>query len=106
MKRANKKSRISDLVIEVIEYAFLEWLIRQGVFSAFKTNYESNILPRKDFREQLRLHIQLVLDCPGLDVSCLISSAFTYVETPEGAGFWRKQSDAWKRFCINFQTLF
>ena len=105
MKRTNKKSRINDLAIDVIAYAFLEWLIRQGVFAAFKKNYESNILPLRGFREQLRHHIQLVLDCPGLDVSCLVSSAFTYVETPEGADFWRKQSDAWKRFCTKFQTL-
>lgn len=103
MKKVNKKSRIGDLAVDVVEYAFVEWLVRQGVFSAFRANCEFIDFPRESFRDQLRLHIRLVLSCSDLNLGCLISSAFTFIGTPEGADFWKKQSDAWRRFCLNFQ---
>lgn len=106
MKKANKKSRTNDLIIDVIEYAFREWLVRQGVFIAFKANYEFTDPTCKSFRGQLRLHIQYILEHPILNLNSLVSSAFTFHLTPEGADFWKKQSDAWKRFCLDFQTKF
>lgn len=103
MKKLNKKSRIDDLMIDVVEYAFTEWLVRQGVFVAFKANYVSANSPCRDFRGQLRLHIQVALIFPELGLCRLISSAFPFAATPEGDDFWQKQSDAWKRFCIKFR---
>lgn len=99
MKKVNKDSRVNDLVIDVIEYAFTEWLVRQGAFSAFKANYEFIHSFRGSFRDQLRFHIQLTLDCPSLGPGYLISSAFPFFRTPEGVDFWSDKSDAWKRFC-------
>ena len=106
MKKLNKKSRIDDLAIDVVEYAFREWLIRQGVFVAFKKNYEFTNPAFISFREQLRFHIRFILECPTLDLRSLVSSAFTFHSTPEGADFWRKQSDAWNRFCLDFRVQF
>lgn len=110
MKKSNKKSRIDGLEIDIIEYAFIEWLVRQSAFSAFKANYESaNKLReaahkfRGSFRDQLRLHIQVALIFPELGIGRLISSAFPFDCTSEGADFWQKQSDAWKRFCTKFR---
>lgn len=99
MKKANKRPRINNLAINVIEYAFTSWLVRQGVFSAFKANYEFTHPFRGSFRDQLRFHIQLALDCPSLGPGYLISSAFPFIRTPEGADFWSEKSDAWKCFC-------
>ena len=106
MKKVNKESRINDLAIDVVEYAFREWLIRQRVFVAFKKNYEFVNPSHKSFREELRFHIQFLLECPALNLSNLVSSAFPFVTAPEGADFWRKQSEAWRRFCLDFRAQF
>jgi len=104
MKTVSKKSRINDLMIDVVEYAFTEWLVRQGVFTSFKTNYECIVSPYRSFRERLRAHIRRSLCSPGFDPGNLISSAFLFTATPEGAEFWQKQSDAWQRFYVRLQT--
>ena len=106
MKKVNKESRIDDLMVDVVEYAFREWLVRRGIFIAFKANYEFTDPTCNSFREQLRLHIRFTLECPTLDLNSLVSSAFTFYSTPEGADFWKKQSDAWRRFCFNFRMQF
>lgn len=106
MKKANKKSRIGDLAIDVAEYAFTEWLVRRGVFAAFKANLDFTNSSRESFRDQLRIHIQIALTCSGLGFSSLVSSAFPFIRTPEGAKFWKEQSDAWRRFCAKFQMQF
>jgi len=104
MKKVTKQSRINDLVIDVIEYAFTEWLVRQGIFSAFKVNYESTVSPYRSFRERLRAHIRRSLCSPGFDPSRLISSAFLFAATSEGVEFWQKQSAAWERFYARLQA--
>ena len=103
MKKVNKNSRISDLIIDVIEYAFIEWLIRQNVYSAFKANYKSANSFRGSFRDQLRFHIQIMLSSPDLGSRYLVSTAFPFTRTPEGFNFWDSKSEAWRRFCANFQ---
>lgn len=104
MKKSTKDFRTDDLMIDVIEYAFTEWLVRKGIFTCFKTNYECIVSPYKGFRGRLRAHIRRSLCLPGFDPSRLISSAFLFISTPEGDAFWQKQSAAWERFCIKFQT--
>lgn len=106
MDKANKKNRIDDLTIDVVEFAFREWLVRRKVFSAFKANYAFVDPDCNSFREQLRFHIRYILEHPTLNLSSLVSSAFPFYSTPEGANFWKKQSDAWRRFCLNFQMQF
>lgn len=103
MKKVNNEFSIDDLAIDVIEYAFTEWLVRRGVFAAFKANCRFSNLPLNGFRDQLRLHIRLSLGGSGLNLGTLISAAFPFVSTPEGVDFWMNQSDAWRRFCIKFQ---
>lgn len=104
MKNASKNSRINDLILDVVEYAFTEWLVRQGLYTSFKANYESTVSPYKSFRERLRAHIRRSLCSPGLDASKLVSSAFLFTATPEGIDFWQKQSAAWERFYVRLQT--
>jgi len=104
MKKVSKKSRINDLMIDVVEYAFTEWLVRQGIFTSFKVNYESTVSPYRSFRDRLRAHIRRSLCSPGFDPSTLISSAFLFAATPEGVDFWEKQSAAWELFYVRLQT--
>jgi hypothetical protein len=98
----SKKSAIDPLLIDVVEYAFTEWLVRRKIFSAFKSNYRRVSSPTSSFRSALREHIEYVLCRPSLGVESLISSAFFFDSTSEGHKFWLDHSDAWRRFYNNF----
>lgn len=106
MKKTNNGSRVDDLMIDVIEYAFIEWLVRQGVFAAFKANYESAFSEFGSFRNRLRAHIRFALRSSSYKLGDLISSAFMFDSTPEGVSFWCDKSAAWSRFCLNLKTKF
>lgn len=104
MKRSSKSVRVNELMIDVVEYAFTEWLVRRGIFSAFKANYEREFAPYRSFRDRLRSQIRHSLRGSGFGLSHLVTSAFLFFSTPEGAEFWTRQSDAWERFCAEFQV--
>lgn len=99
MKESNKSVKTDELLIDVIEYAFTEWLVRRGIFSAFKANYELAFAPYKGFRDRLRSQIRHSLHSSYISPSCLITSSFVFTSTPEGVKFWGKHSAAWERFC-------
>lgn len=93
------ESPVDDkLRLDVIEYAFVEWLIRRGIFTAFRANYDRSPTARKTFRDCLREHIQYVYRRPCLGPESLVSSAFLFTSAPEGYEFWLKHSDDWRRF--------
>lgn len=96
--KKNKNSKVDKLAIDVIEYAFVEWLVRRGIFTAFRANYDHVPTTRKTFRDYLRDHIRYAYNRPSLGPESLISSAFLFTSTPEGYEFWIKHSDAWRRF--------
>lgn len=104
MKKVSKKSRTDDLLIDLVEYMFVEWLVRRGVFTVFKSNYERAFSLRAGFRERLRGHIRRALSDSGYGVSHLITSSFLFTSTPEGVKFWAKQSAAWELFCAKLQV--
>lgn len=93
-----EKSVNDKLLLDVMEYAFVEWLVRRGIFAAFKANYDHIPTTRRTFRDCLRDHIRHVYSRPSLGPEALISSAFLFNSTPEGCDFWIKHSDAWIRF--------
>lgn len=97
--KKSKKFRDIDLLVDVIDYAFVEWLVRRGLFSAFKSNYTRASLPEMSFRDHLRAHIRYSFASAIINPESLIASAFLFSATPEGANFWHKQSSDWRRFC-------
>lgn len=103
-KSSSRSSRTSELLIDVIEYAFTEWLVRQGIFAAFKSNYEHSFMPYKSFRDRLRSQIRRSIHEFGFGPSHLITSSFLFISTPEGVKFWGEKSAAWERFCAEFQS--
>ena len=103
MKKVSKQFRINELQVDLVEYMFVEWLVRRGVFTAFKSNYEHAFSLRAGFHERLRGQIRRALNGSGYGVSHLITSSFLFLSTPEGVKFWTKQSAAWERFCVKFQ---
>jgi len=96
--KENKNFKVDKLAVDVIEYAFVEWLVRRGIFTAFRANYDRAATTRKTFRDCLRDHIRYAYRRPNLGPEALVSSAFLFISTPEGYEFWIKHSDAWKRF--------
>lgn len=104
MKKTSENLRIDDLKIDVIEYMFTEWLVRRGIFTAYKSNYERDVSPCKSFRERLRGHIRRSLSGFGYSPLHLISTAFLFTSTPEGVKFWSNHHSAWQRFYAEFQS--
>lgn len=96
--RMLKESVDDKLLFDVMEYAFVKWLVRRGIFAAFRANYCRTSMTRKTFRGSLRDHIRHVYRTSHLGPESLISSAFLFPSTPEGFEFWIKHSDAWVRF--------
>lgn len=104
--KANKKSRISDLSVDVAEYMFTEWLVRQGLFSAYKANYESFYPNHRSFRDNLRTKLRHLCRSSVFGLESVISTSFPFAMTPEGYNFWVDQSNLWRRFCGDFQSKF
>ena len=103
MKDSKKSVRTNELLVDVVEYAFTEWLVRREIFSAFKANCMRTFGPFKSFRDRLRSQIRYSLRDFDLSPRHLITSAFLFASTPEGDKFWKKQSAAWECFCTGFQ---
>lgn len=104
-----KKSRVSiasGLSIDAVEYLFFEWLRRQGVFSAFRSNCGFDEEHNNSFRTTLRSRIQRVLRSSRSSIGDLISMSFIFAHTPEGLAFWFDLSFAWRNFCTDFQNHF
>lgn len=105
MSKKIKNFKEDDLFVDIVDYAFTEWLVRQRIFSTFKTNFESQNLSRGSFRSTLRYHIRHCLCGSNFGPVCLISTAFLFASSPEGSEFWRKHSVAWERFYLKLQSI-
>ena len=104
--KTNKKSRLSDLSVDVIEYMFTEWLVRQGLFSAYKANLEGFHPNHRSFRDNLRIKIRSLRRSSFFGVENLVSTSFPFIMTPEGYNFWLDRSNLWRRFCSEFKSIF
>ena len=100
--KKNKSPRDLRLLVDVVDYAFVEWLTRRKVYRAFRANYDRAFGSSKPFRDSLREHIHYLLGHPSLNPGSLISTAFLFTSTPEGYKFWIKHSEAWRSFYASF----
>lgn len=103
--KANKNSRLSGLSVDVVEYMFTEWLVRQGLFSAYKANYEAFHPNHKSFRDNLRAKLRDICRSRVPTVGVIVSVSFPFAMTPEGYNFWVDQSNRWNRFCGKFKSI-
>lgn len=104
--KKTRVSTISELSTDAVDYLFVEWLRRRGVFSAFRSNCGFDEKRNKSFRTVLRSKIQGVLHSSYAGIGDLISMSFIFGNTPEGLAFWFDLSFAWRRFCADFQNNF
>jgi hypothetical protein len=99
-----KKSSLSELPVDVAEYMFTEWLVRQNLFSAYKANSEKFCTTHQTFREHLRTLIRHMRRSPRFAFDDIIAISFPFSMTTEGCDFWVKQSVIWRRFCSDFKS--
>lgn len=104
-----KNTRVSinfELSTDAVEYLFVEWLRRRGVFSAFRSNCGFCRQCNDEFRVMLRNRIQTALRSSHSGIGDLISMSFIFASTPEGLAYWFDLSFAWRHFCTDFQNNF
>lgn len=103
MKKINRFEPI-DLYVDVVGYMFIEWLVRQGLYSAFLNNYRCASSNNGSFRQFLRDVLYFVVTGESFYLGTIFTAFFPFKNTPEGAAFWMKHSSAWRLFCENFQN--
>ena len=104
--KANKNSRFSDLSVDVLEYVFIEWLVRRNLLTVYKRNYKAFHPNHRSFRDDLRIKLRSVCRSRGGTAEAIIATSFPFVMTPEGYDFWVDQSNLWCRFCTKFKSIF
>lgn len=102
--KVNKNSTLSALPVDIAEYMFVEWLIRQGLYSAYRRNCEKVCTSHRTFREDLRARIRRMYRVGRFCLQDIITISFSFSETPEGYDFWLTQSILWRRFCNSFKS--
>lgn len=102
---ANKNSRLSDLSVDILEYMFTEWLVRQNLFSVYKANYEEFHPNHRPFRNNLRASLRRISRSGIFDFGDIISISFPFAMTSEGFDFWTDQSNLWRCFCGKFKSI-
>lgn len=102
--KTTRVSMDSELTVDAVEHLFVEWLRRRGVLSAFRSNCGFGKRRKDAFRVEIRYRIRNVLHSSHSGIGKLISLSFLFYDTPEGHVFWSDLSDAWCRFCVDFQN--
>ena len=104
MKKQTSKS-LDELAVDVLDYMFVEWLVRCSLYSEFTSNLacccNDCCAPRLIIRDRIR-H---VLTSPDLTPSDLISISFYFGCTPEGFRFWSRASCEWASYLESFSKI-
>jgi len=102
--KAKKAPRLSDLSVDVVEFMFTEWLVRQNLFLAYKENFEKFYTNNRTFRHNLRIRLRNLSLLSLIGFGAIISTSFPFSMTPEGYDFWVDKSNLWKQFCNKFKS--
>jgi len=100
--KKNKFNR-SLLTLDVADYLFVEWLIRNDCYSKFAANLSGNSdcdIPR----EAIRCHLSLILRSNSMTLRNAISTAFLFLHTPEGEDYWCSIELRWIAFLDEFNV--
>lgn len=101
--KANKDSRVDELRVDAAYYLFTEWLVRRGVFSAYKRNFERHNSFEGSFRNALHDWIRFVFHSADFVLGDLLDTSFPFAPTSEGFCFWARHSTDWNLFCVEFK---
>lgn len=94
-----KKNKIKPhpLILDVVDYLFVEWLVRNGCYSRFVENL-SNCSGFPGTREGIRAYLSVILRSRVSTLRNAISAAFLFPCTPEGPDYWRLVDRKWVDF--------
>lgn len=101
MKKAKTKSH--PLILDVADYLFSEWLVRNKCYSKFTANLSNH----SDFpgtREGVRAYLSVILHGRDSALRNAISGAFLFSCTPEGSDYWRLVDRDWIDFLEKFDV--
>ena len=89
------------LILNVADYLFVEWLIRNNCYSKFIANFSSNF-DCDSPREAIRSHLSMLLRSNSMTLRNAISTAFLFLPTPEGEDYWCSVELRWIAFLDEF----
>lgn len=96
------KFNSNSLLLDVVDYLFVEWLVRNRCYLNFVANLSGS--PAINSRERIRSHLAVLLCSRTLTVRDAIASAFTFPDTPEGMAYWRSIEQDWIDFLEKFDV--
>ena len=96
---------LDKLSVDVLDYMFVEWLVRNSLYSKFVANliryHPDPVNPRSIIRDQIRR----ISRFPVFLASDLISSSFLFDKTPEGYLFWARVNSKWFSYLESFSKI-
>lgn len=105
MKTQNAFSQF-DLRVDVLDYLFVEWLVRNHLYRKFAKNLSAaRHVPMSSVRDLIRQRIYVYAKFPAMNYSFLLSGSFIFDSTPEGRDFWIDASRRWADFCRHFFSI-
>lgn len=104
MKKQTSKL-LDELTVDVLDYMFVEWLIRRSLYSRFAANLARCYFNSRSPRSIIRDRIKMILDSPAFTLSDLISGSFSFHCTPEGFRFWARVSSEWASYFKSFSKI-
>nr|DAP82674.1 MAG TPA: hypothetical protein [Microviridae sp.] len=97
------KFNLDLFILDVADYVFVEWLVRNNCYSKFIANFSGNF----DYdspREAIRSHLFLILRSRSMTLRNAISAAFMFPFTPEGMDYWLSIEQRWIDFLDEFNV--
>ena len=104
MKKQKSFSQF-DLRVDVLDYLFVEWLVRNHLYRKFARNLAAARQVTTSVRDLIRQRICTYATFPSMDYSFLLVGAFRFDLTPEGREFWSAASRRWEDFCRYFFSV-
>lgn len=104
MKKQKSFSQF-DLRVDVLDYLFVEWLVRNHLYRRFARNLVASRHTTMSARDCIRRRVRIYASFPAVDYSFLLTGAFLFDSTPEGREFWSDASQRWENFCRYFFSV-
>lgn len=103
MKKSNFDS--NDLIIDVFDYTFTEWLVRRNLYRRFVSNLPAVKNNSASARTAVRKLISCVVNSSYSTLPDVVSLAFNFQSSPEGSIFWINVSREWRLFVRSLPHL-
>ena len=93
---------LNELTVDVLDYMFVEWLVRRSLYSRFAKNLALAFPKTKKPRSIIRSMIRVTQGSPVYSFEGLVLRSFPFSCTPEGVRFWARVSSEWASYFRSF----